>query len=122
MRKILLVDDDLYLRDVYKEVFVEDGFEVDIAIDGKDGLKKIMEGGYDLILLDIMMPYLDGLGILNILKDRKPKKTNGPIVVLTNLAQDLIMEEAQNNGALICLNKSNYNPDQLLIKIKELLK
>jgi len=95
---------------------------VEIAIDGKDGLEKILEGGYDLILLDIMMPYLDGIGVLSILRDKSPKKKNGAIVILTNLAQDLIAEEALENGAFVCLNKASLNPDQLLIKVKELLK
>lgn len=122
MKRILLVDDDLYLRDVYKEVLTEVGNEVEIAEDGKAGLEKILEGGYDLILLDIMMPYLDGIGVLSILRDKKPKKKNGPIVILTNLAQDLIAEEAMENGAFVCLNKASLNPDQLLIKVKELLK
>jgi len=122
MQKILIVDDDQYIREVYEEVLIEAGYSVETAADGKDGLEKISEGGYDLILLDIMMPYLDGLGILAKIKESKTKKKNGPIMILTNLAYDQIAEETMEAGAKYCYNKADFNPDELLLKIKEILK
>lgn len=120
--KVLLVDDDQYIRELYEEVLKNAGFEVETAVDGKEGLEKITAGGYDLVLLDVMMPYMDGIGILTELQEHKPLKTNGPIVLLTNLAYDPVIKEALQKGAVACLNKAEMNPDEFLIKIKEFLK
>ena len=122
MKRILLVDDDQYIRDVYEEVLVESGYKVEVAIDGKDGLDKIQAGGYDLVLLDVMMPYIDGIGILAELMENKPKVPNGPIMILSNLAHDQIIDEAIAKGAAICFNKADLNPDELVEKVKEILK
>lgn len=122
MKKILIVDDDLYIREIYEEVLKEAGYEVETAIDGKIGLEKILNGGYNLILLDIMLPYIDGLGILKQLKEKKTKFKNGPIILLTNLIQDLVTKEALANGAKECLNKAEMNPGEFLKKVNEILK
>jgi len=122
MAKILLVDDDQFIRDIYQEVLTTAGHQVDIAIDGKQGLEKILEGGYDLILLDVMMPYLDGVGIITILEERKPKSKNGPIIFLTNLAYDSAVKELVTKKQIPCLNKSDMNPDEFLQKISTFLK
>jgi DNA-binding response OmpR family regulator len=122
MAKILLVDDDLYIRELYEEILKNAGYEVEMAVDGKEGLEKIVEGGYDLILLDVMMPYIDGIGILKKLEDDKPKKSNGPIILLTNLAYDPVMKEATERGAAACLYKAEMNPDEFLKKVAEHIK
>ncbi len=122
MAKILLVDDDQYIRDVYQEVLTTAGHQVDIAVDGKQGLEKILEGGYDLILLDVMMPYLDGVGIITILDEKKPKSANGPIVFLTNLAYDSAVKDLVTKKQITCLNKSEMNPDEFLQKVSSFIK
>jgi DNA-binding response OmpR family regulator len=121
-QKILLVDDDQFIRELYEEILKGAGFEVETAMDGKEGLDKILTGGYDLILLDVMLPFIDGIGILAELKEKKPAKSNGPIMLLTNLAYDPVIEEAIKNGAVACLNKAEMNPDEFLKKVKEVLK
>ena len=84
-QKILVLEDDQYTRDIYHDVLTEAGFEVTTAVDGEEGLVKIKEGGYNLILLDMMMPKVNGLEVLEKLKaDPETKKI--PIVMLTNLA------------------------------------
>jgi len=122
MAKILLVDDDLYIRELYLELLTNAGYEVETAADGKDGFDKIISGGYDLILLDVMLPYLDGIGILKKLEEEKPKSKNGPVILLTNLAYDSAVKEMINKGAVACLNKAEMNPDEFLKKIKEFIK
>ncbi|MFA5025490.1 MAG: response regulator [Candidatus Shapirobacteria bacterium] len=122
MSKILLVDDDLYIRELYLEILTDAGYEVEMAVDGKEGFEKIVEGGYDLILLDVMMPYLDGIGILRKLEDERPKKSNGPIILLTNLAYDPVIKEATQRGAAACLYKAEMNPDEFLKTISEYIK
>ena len=122
MSKILLVDDDLYIRELYVEILKNAGYEVEVAVDGKEGFDKIIAGGYDLILLDVMMPYLDGIGILKKLEEEKPQKNNGPIILLTNLAYDPVMKEATERGAVACLYKAEMNPDEFLKKVAEHVK
>lgn len=120
-QKILVVDDDQYIRDVYQEIFTGAGFEVTAAVDGEEGLVKVREGGYAIILLDVMMPKLDGLGFLTSLKENPPRKLNGPIILLTNLAHDPVINQALSLGAKGYLIKSNLNPDQLVAKVKRLV-
>lgn len=120
-QKILIVDDDEYLRDLYKEVLSDAGYEVDAVDNGENGLLKLEDGGYDLTLLDVVMPKLDGLGVLKKLKESSPKNPNGPIVLLTNLAHDPIVQEALNLGAARYIIKTDITPDQLVEEVKKTL-
>lgn len=121
MAKVLIIDDDAYLRDLYQEVLQDAGYEVTTAVDGEEGLQKLQQGGIDLTLLDVMMPKLDGLGVLKKLKEAPPQALNGPILLLTNLAQDPIVQEALQLGASSYIIKADITPDQLLEKMKEYL-
>lgn len=120
-KKILVVEDDQFLRDLYKELLVEEGYDTDLAEDGEVGFEKMHNGGYDLILLDIMLPKIDGLEAMRRLKNKPPKSPNGPIVLLTNLGQDSIIKEGFNLGASGYLIKSSMNPDQVLSEVKVFL-
>lgn len=120
-QKILIIEDDMYIRDVYEEILQKAGYEITTAVDGQEGVVKAQEGGYSLILLDVMMPKLDGLGVLRELKDSPPKQTNGHIVLLTNLAHNTIIEEAQKLGAWTYFVKSDLNPDELVEKVNKVL-
>lgn len=117
-KKILVIEDDNFIRDVYQDLLTEAAYDVTVAVDGEDGLTKARIGGYDLILLDVMMPKMNGLKVLEELKKNPPKAANGSIVLLTNLAQDPIINDALKKGAKAYLIKSDLNPDQLLEKIK----
>src|SRR3990167_11261405 len=119
--KILVVEDDQFLRELYEELLKEEGYIVDLASDGDIGLTKLQAGGYDLVLLDIMLPKIDGLEILRKLKESPPKSTNGPVVLLTNLGQDSIIKEGFNLGASGYLIKSAMNPDQVINEVKVFL-
>ncbi len=120
-KRILIVDDDLYIRELYEEVLKDAGFEVVGATDGKEGLVNIIEGGFDLILLDLMMPEIDGLQVLRSLKQTPAKKPNGKIILLTNLSHDPTIQEGLNSGASSYLIKADITPDQLIEKVKETL-
>jgi two-component system chemotaxis sensor kinase CheA len=119
--KLLVIEDDLYTRDLYREILEEAGFAVETAVDGVEGLQKIQDGGFDMVLLDAMIPKLDGLSILMRVQHEVSKKPNGPIVMLTNLARDAVLKQALAAGAMACLIKTDFNPDQLVQKIKEFL-
>ena len=119
--RLLLIEDDEFTRDLYKDVFTKAGFEGETAADGEEGVVKAREGSYKLILLDVMMPKLDGLGVLKALKASPAKSANGPILLLTNLAHDPVVTEAIQNGAKDSLVKADYNPDELVTKVKSYL-
>lgn len=121
-QKILIVEDDQYTREVYQEVLTEAGYDVTTAVDGAEGLVKIREGGYSLVLLDMMMPKIDGLGVLSALKESPPLTPNGPVILLTNLAHDPVISRALSLGAKTFMIKSDLNPDQLVAQIRELTK
>ena len=120
-QKILVVEDDQFLRELYNQLLTEEGYEVDLAADGEEGLSKISKGGYDLVLLDIMLPKMDGLEILRRYKKQPSEKPNGSVVLLTNLGQDSIIKEGFNLGASGYLIKSSMNPDQVLSEVRVFL-
>ena len=116
-KRILIVEDDQFLREFYQELLQSEGYNVDIAADGEAGLKKIQENEFDLVMLDIMMPKLDGLQVLRELKIKPPKSQKVSIVILTNLGQDTVIKQCFELGAEGYLIKSALNPDQVLTEI-----
>lgn len=121
-KKILIVEDDQFLREFYQELLQGEGYSVDIAGDGEAALKKIWENEFDLVLLDIMLPKKDGVQVLNDLKMHPAKSPGVVVVVLTNLGQDTIIKRCFDLGAAGYLIKSAMNPDQVLTEIKSYLK
>ena len=119
MAKILVIEDDKSTRDIYSTVLKNAGYEVEVAGDGELGLFKAKEGGYDLILLDIMLPKVDGLTILSELKKSPPKAKNGKIIVLSNLSHEPVIKQAMDLGASGSLTKSDINPGQLVEEVKK---
>lgn len=118
-KKILIVEDDQYIRDIYKSTLEEVGFNVTTAVDGEEGLLKAKEGGYDLILLDMMMPKVDGIQFLTNMKENPPKEPNGSTILLTNLTQDPVVKQGMDLGAKSYISKADVNPAEFLEKIKE---
>lgn len=118
---VLIIEDDTYIRDVYFDILTESGLKVEVAADGEEGLQKASQGGYSLILLDMMMPKLNGLGVLSSLKKTPPIKKNGPIILLTNLGHDPVVKEAIGLGVDGYLIKSDLNPEQLVAEVKKYL-
>lgn len=119
MARVLIVDDDTYLRDLYEEVLKGEGYDVTTAVDGEDGLAKLQEGGFDLILLDVMMPKIDGLGVLKALREKPARQENKNIILLTNLAQDPIIQDGLGLGATSYLIKADITPDTLAQEVKK---
>jgi DNA-binding response OmpR family regulator len=121
MSKILLVEDDKSTREIYSTVLKNAGYEVEIAEDGETGLSKARDGGYNIILLDVMLPRMDGLTILSELKKVPPKIQNGKIIILSNLSHEPVIKEALKLGASSSLVKSDVNPGQLVEEVKKAL-
>lgn len=118
-KRILIIDDDAYIRDLYTEVLQNEGFDIETASDGQEGLTKLLEGGFAAVLLDVMLPKLDGIGILAKLKETPSKTPNGPILLLTNLDHDPIIERAKSLGAARHLIKADILPPMLVTAVRE---
>lgn len=117
MNKILLAEDDLFLRDIYTETLQEEGFKVSVAIDGGEALQKLKEGGWDLVLLDVVMPQLSGIDVLKQIKGASPQAYAKHIVFMTNSDERKDVEEVMDmiDGFIL---KSSFTPDQLIEEIK----
>ena len=120
-KSILLIEDDDDLRQMYTLIFTKAGYRFETANDGIQGLAKARQGGYDLILLDLMMPKLDGIGFLKEMKNEAPKKPNGPILVLSNAGYNAVAEEAMKLGAAGFLLKADYLPAELVQEVEKYL-
>lgn len=119
-KKILLIEDDSQLQKMYKQRFVEEGFEVISATGGKEGLRLVRQNTPALIILDIMLPGgMNGFDVLEILKKDKNLKAI-PVVVLTNLATEGSV--AREIGASDYLVKIENTADVVVEKVKNLLK
>lgn len=119
--RILLVEDDDDLRQMYTLIFTKAGYDLTTANDGVQGLTKAREGGYQLILLDLMMPKLDGIGFLKELKKQEPKKPNGPIIILSNAGYNKVAEEAMALGAKGFLLKADLLPHDLVKEVAQFI-
>lgn len=119
-KKILLVEDEGEMRIFYSE-FLSEKYDVDTASDGDDGLSKLRLQPYDLVLLDIMMPKLDGVGFMQG-KQQSPELAKIPVVLLTNLGEKELISKCFELGAKSMIVKSDVTPDQIIPVIeKELL-
>lgn len=118
--KILIIEDDLFIRELYERQLSMEGFEVRTAEDGEVGLNSLSEGAPDLLLLDIMLPKVSGLDVLRTMKGQDQLK-DVPVILLTNLGQDSVIKEGFNLGADGYLIKSAYTPDQIIEEVKKFL-
>lgn len=114
-KSVLIIEDEKDILDVYKEYLAENGFEVDTATNGEEGLNKILAGKSAVVLLDIMMPKLDGIGVLQIVREQGGKLPS--IIMLTNLSHDQTLKDAIALGAKDAIIKSEVTPDQVMEKI-----
>jgi len=117
---ILITEDDPLMSRMYQKIFSFEGFQVEMAADGQEGLDKARELKPTMILLDVMMPKLNGLQVLEKLK-ADPETKAIPVVMLTNLAGQQDAESALAKGAIKYIVKSEYEPKQVADMVKELL-
>lgn len=120
MAKVLIIEDDPLMSRMYQKIFTFEGYDVDLAVNGEEGLEKVKTGKPNLVLLDIMMPKMNGLQLLEKLK-LDPETKSIPIVMLTNLAGQQDAETAMSKGAVKYIIKSEYEPKQVANMVKEIL-
>ncbi|MBP9690773.1 response regulator [Candidatus Woesebacteria bacterium] len=116
-QKLLVVEDEEYLRDLYVQILTQAGFIVDTAVNGEDAYHLLKENEYHLVLLDIILPKMDGLQVLDRL-EKDGKSTHENVVLLTNLGQDLVVAKALAYGVRGYMVKSDYTPDELVKEVK----
>ncbi|MFH0955780.1 MAG: response regulator [Candidatus Falkowbacteria bacterium] len=116
--KILIVEDEDALASVLSSKFKLEGFEVAVSVNGEDGLKKIEAWQPDLILLDIIMPKMNGYEVLENLQKNDNKI---PIIVISNSGQDVELEKIKKLGAIDFIIKTQINPDEVVKKAKNVL-
>jgi len=117
--KILVAEDEQDARMIYLDILTTAGYEVDGAEDGNDAIAKLSKKKYDLVLLDIIMPNLDGIAVLKELKAHPDKFGNMPVYMLTNIGSEVAIENAISLGAKGYILKSDTDPTELAELIKK---
>ncbi len=119
--KILVVDDDPFILDMYVLKFKDQGFQIDTATDGQMALKKIETEKFDIVLLDVIMPKMDGFDVIKKIQEYKAPRTF-KILFLTNFGQKEDVEKGMELGADGYIIKAHFTPSEVVTKVKELLK
>jgi DNA-binding response OmpR family regulator len=120
MAKILLVEDDVNLRDIYAARFAAEGYQVITASDGEEALASAVKERPDLIILDVMMPKISGFDVLDILRSTPETKAT-KIIMMTALSQDTDRERGEALGATQYLIKSQVTLEDVVQTAKTVL-
>ncbi|PJB09085.1 response regulator [bacterium (Candidatus Gribaldobacteria) CG_4_9_14_3_um_filter_36_15] len=118
MQKILIIEDDKFLRELIVRKLSQENFDVVEAIDGEDGIKKVKETIPDLLLLDLILPGIDGFEVLSKIKE-EPATASIPVIILSNLGQREDIERGLKLGAVDYLVKAHFTPNEIIEKVKE---
>lgn len=121
MRRVLIIEDDMLVRDMYSYVFKKNGYTMIEAVDGEDGTAKAKQERVDIILLDIMLPKKNGIEVLKEIRMPESPAFNTPVIVLTNLGDDTIINEALKLGADGYILKADFIPQEVFDKVNDFL-
>ena|SRR3990167_11381664 len=119
-KKILLVEDEVFIRDLYVRQLTKASFQVKTASDGQTAINLLKSEVFDLLLLDIMLPGMNGLQVLREFKTQNPN-SKMITILLTNLGQEAVIKEGFELGAQAYLIKASYTPDQVVNEVKNAL-
>jgi DNA-binding response OmpR family regulator len=120
-KKILVIEDDKFLRELIIRKLTGEGYEASEAVDGEEGIKKIKEKKPDLILLDLILPGINGFEVLSRAKE-DANLAQIPVIILSNLGQKDEIEKGLKLGAIDFLIKAHFTPGEIIGKIKAILK
>ena len=120
-KTILIVEDDKFLRELIAQKLTKEGYPISEAIDGEEGIKKIKEEKPGLVLLDLILPGIDGFEVLSQMKE-DPSVSSIPVIILSNLGQKEDVEKGLKLGAVDYLIKAHFTPGEIIEKIKAVLK
>ncbi len=118
-KNILIIEDDEFLRGlISKKLFAED-FKISVAVDGEEAVKKIKEEKPDLILLDLILPVMNGFEVLS--KIKKDSSTNSiPVIILSNLGEKEDIDKALTLGVVDYLIKAQFTPEEIVEKVEKI--
>lgn len=119
-KKILIVEDDVFIRDIYQVKFSQEGFDVVTAEDGVKALAVLEQMVPDIILLDIIMPYMNGMEVLKNIKSNDSLKEI-PVIMLTNISEKEKVTEGMELGVNDYIIKSHFTPSEVVHKVNALL-
>ena len=117
---VFIVEDDTFLSGIYQKKFEMEGFKVSVADNGEKGLADITKKKPDVVLLDILLPKLDGFAVLAKLK-ANPETKDIPVILLTNLGQKDDVEKGLEAGAVDYLIKAHFKPSEVVAKVRKSL-
>jgi two-component system, chemotaxis family, chemotaxis protein CheY len=120
MKRILIIEDEIILRNLLEKKFKQEGYEVTVAVDGEDGIEKMRENKPDLIVLDIIMPRLDGFGVMEKMKEDDNLK-DIYIMIVSNSGQPVELDRARRLGARDWLIKTDFDPQEVISKVSKIL-
>lgn len=118
---ILIVEDDKFLRELISQKLIKEGYNIEGAVDGEEGLKKAKELKPSMILLDLILPGIDGFEVLSKIKE-DPEIKQIPVIILSNLGQREDVEKGLKLGAADYLIKAHFTPGEIIEKMKNILK
>lgn len=121
MKSILLVEDDPFLIDIYSTKLKESSFSVEVASDGEKALAEVAKNKFDLVILDIVLPQMDGWEILEKMQSEKIKNQNLKVIILSNLGQKEEVAKGLRLGADKYLIKAHYTPSEVVAEIKKII-
>jgi len=120
-KRILIVEDDRFLRELIVKKLANEGYDALEAVDGEQGLQKTKEEKPDLILLDLILPGIDGFEVLALKKD-DASVSGIPVIILSNLGQKEDVEKGLGLGAVDYLIKAHFTPCEIIEKVHNILK
>lgn len=122
-QNILIIEDDRFLRELIARKLGNEGYNISEAIDGEDGIKKIQEEKPDLVLLDLILPGIDGFDVLSRMKENPDESVSKiPVIILSNLGQREDVERGLKLGAVDFLIKAHFTPGEIIEKVKSVFK
>lgn len=123
MSKVLLVEDDQILARLYQTKFQKEGFDIQLSFDGQDGFDKMKSFSPDLVILDLIMPKVDGFTFLDKVRgDGELSKRGTPVLVLSNLGQESDIKKAMDMGAKDFFIKADVSLSQMVEKVRKYMK
>ncbi|TSC75869.1 MAG: two-component system, OmpR family, phosphate regulon response regulator PhoB [Parcubacteria group bacterium Gr01-1014_30] len=120
MKKILIIEDDKFLRELIARKLEKEGYETPQAVDGEEGFKKVVSEKPDLVLLDLILPGIDGFELLSKIKN-DDQLSRIPVIILSNLGQREDVDKGLSLGAIDYLIKAHFTPAEIIEKVKKVL-
>src|SRR6187399_57313 len=120
MKKVLIIEDDQIVAHIYRNKFIVEGFQVEVAYTGEAGLELINSYRPDAVLLDLVLPKISGVELMNAVRAESQYKTL-PLIVFSNTYLTNLVQEAWKAGATKCLSKASCTPKQVIDAVRSTL-